>query len=40
MSTVILLLKVLMEALMAWMSITLVFQLIVAIFGFKKNSQD
>ncbi|MCI6376282.1 MAG: glycosyltransferase family 2 protein, partial [Clostridiales bacterium] len=40
MSTVILLLKVLMEALMAWMTITLVFQLIVAIFGFRKNSQD
>ena len=40
MSTVILLLKVFMEALMAWMTITLVFQLIVAIFGFRKNSQD
>ena len=33
-------LQVLMSILMAWMSITLVFQLIVGLFGFKKETKD
>lgn len=40
MFTVIMILKVLMEALMVWMGITLIFQLIVGLFGFKKQTKD
>jgi len=38
--TVLVVLKVLMNILMVWMSFTLVFQLVVSIFGFKKNTKD
>ena len=40
MATAILILQILINAFMVWMSITLIFQLIISIFGFKKATQD
>lgn len=40
MSTLILLLRALSGILMAWVSVSLIFQLIVALFGFRKQTQD
>ena len=38
--TLLTVLKVLMDILLVWMSLTLVFQLIVSLFGFKKKTKD